>query len=106
MSPPLLLSALVAGLIGLTAHAALGRRLWQLPLYLLAAFVGVFAAEVVAALTGGGLLRYGSVPLGSALIGGGGAALFAWLLMMRAVLGGGADGEMREGRNGGARPDA
>lgn len=100
MSPPLLLSALVAGLLGLTAHAALGRRLWQLPVYLLAAYAGVFAGEVVAALTGGGLLRYGSVPIGSALIGGAGAVFFAWLLMMRAVLGGGMNGDAGDGRDG------
>ncbi len=87
MSPPLLLSVLLAGMLGLLAHAAMGRYLWQLPVYLLAAFLGVFGGEVVAAVTGGGLLRYGSVPVGTALIGAVAMVLLAWLAMVRAVIG-------------------
>jgi hypothetical protein len=87
MSPPLLLSVLLAAMLGLLAHAAMGRYVWQLPVYIAAAFVGVFAGEIVAAITGSGLLRYGSVPVGSALIGGAAVILLAWLLMVRAVVG-------------------
>lgn len=85
MSPPLLLSALIAVLIGLAAHATLGRYLWQLPLYLLAAAGGVIAGEVIAALTGGGLLRYGSVPIGSAFAGGIVGVLVIWVITTRLI---------------------
>jgi len=85
MSPSVLLSILIAGILGLLAHATLGRYLWQAPVYLVAAVVGVFMGEVAAALAGGGWLRYGNVPVGSALIGGLGAILLAWLLTFRAI---------------------
>ncbi|MDQ2783903.1 MAG: hypothetical protein M3Y58_02745 [Chloroflexota bacterium] len=85
MSPSVLLSILIAGIIGLLAHATLGRYIWQLPVYLLAAIAGVFAGEVAAALVGGGWLRYGNVPVGSALVGGLGAVLLAWLVTFRAI---------------------
>lgn len=85
MSPSVLLSVLIAGILGLLAHATLGRYLWQLPVYLLAAVAGVFAGEIAAALAGGGWLRYGNVPIGSTLIGGLGAILLAWLVTFRAI---------------------
>lgn len=85
MAPSLLLSALLAGMLGLLAHAAAGRFLWQLPVYLLAATLGVLAGEILAAITGSGLLRYGSVPVGSALIGGMAGVLLAWLMTFRAI---------------------
>lgn len=84
MSPSVLLSILIAGIVGLLAHATLGRYLWQLPVYLIAAVVGVFAGEI-AALVGGGWLRYGNVPVGSALIGSLVAILLAWLVTFRAI---------------------
>jgi hypothetical protein len=85
MSPLVLLSLLIAGVLGFVAHAALGRYLWQLPVYLIAAMIGVFAGEVAAVLAGGGLLRYGSMPVGNALIGGLGAILLAWLITFRVI---------------------
>ncbi len=85
MAPSVLLSILIAGILGLLAHATLGRRLWQLPTYLVAAGVGVLMGEIAAALAGGGWLRYGNVPVGSALIGGLGAILLAWLITFRAI---------------------
>ncbi len=85
MSPSVLLSLLIAGILGLLAHAILGRYLWQLPIYLVAAVTGVFTGEVAAVLAGGGWLRYGNVPVGSALIGGFGAILLAWLITFRAI---------------------
>ncbi len=85
MSPSVLLSVLIAGILGLLAHATLGRYVWQLPVYLLAAVAGVFAGEVAAALAGGGWLRYGALPVGSALVGGLGAILLAWLVTFRAI---------------------
>lgn len=85
MSPSVFLSILIAGILGLLAHATVGRFLWQLPVYLIAAIAGVFAGEIAAALAGGGWLRYGNVPVGSALIGGLGAILLAWLITFRAI---------------------
>ena len=85
MPPSVLLSVLIAGILGLGAHAAMSRYLWQLPVYLVAAAVGVFAGETAAAVSGGGWLRYGNVPVGSALAGGLGAIVLAWLLTFRAI---------------------
>lgn len=85
MSPLVFLSLLIAGVLGFVAHAALGRHLWQLPVYLIAAMIGVFAGEVAAVLAGSGLLRYGSMPVGNALIGGLGAILLAWLITFRVI---------------------
>jgi len=87
MSPSLLLSVLIAALIGLAAHAASGRYLWQLPLYLGAAAAGVFAGEVLAAATGtgSGLLRYGSVPVGSAFLGGIVGVVLVWAITTRLI---------------------
>ncbi len=85
MAPSVLLTVLIAGILGLLAHATLGRYLWQLPVYLLAAVVGVFAGEIAATLAGGGWFRYGNVPVGSVLLGGVGAILLAWLLTFRAI---------------------
>ena len=85
VSPSVLLSLLIAGILGLLAHATIGRFLWQLPVYLITAIAGVFAGEAAAALAGGGWLRYGNVPVGSALIGGLGAILLAWLITFRAI---------------------
>lgn len=85
MSPSVLLSVLIAGILGLLAHATLGRYLWQLPVYLVAAMAGVFAGEIAATLAGSGWLRYGNVPVGSALVGGLSAILLAWLITFRAI---------------------
>jgi hypothetical protein len=95
MAPSVLLSALIAGILGLLAHAVVGRYLWQLPVYLVAATVGVFGGEVIAALTGGGWLRYGNLPVGSAVIGGCGGIILAWLITFRAMTRG--DGDERGG---------
>lgn len=102
MSPPLLLSVLLAGMLGLTAHAMMGRYAWQLPVYLIAAFLGVFGGEIVAVITGGGLLRYGSVPIGSALVGAVAMVLLAWLLMVRAVI---VSDRGMDGQEGRSQPD-
>lgn len=83
MSPPLLLSLLVAAMIGLAAHALVGRHVWQLPAYLFAAAVGVFAGEVIAALTGVEPLRYGSVSVGAAVFGGLCAVAILWAVITR-----------------------
>lgn len=85
MSPSVLLSGLIAGILGLLAHAAVGRYLWQLPVYLVAAVAGVFGGEIAAALMGGGWLRYGNVPVGSAVLGGLVGIVLAWLITFRAM---------------------
>ncbi len=85
MAPSLLLSAILAAIVGLLAHTIAGKVLWQLPVYLVLTAVGVFAAEALAVVMGGGLLRYGSVPVGSAVLGGIVGAGLAWLLTYRAA---------------------
>lgn len=83
MSPPLLLSLLIAAMIGLATHALVGRHVWQLPVYLLAAAGGVFVGEVTAALTGLRFFQYGSVPVGFALLGGILGVIVLWAIITR-----------------------
>lgn len=83
MSPPLLLSLLIAAMIGLAAHALVGRHIWQLPAYLLLAAGGVFGGEVLAALIGVALLQYGSVSVGAAIFGGVVGVTLLWAVITR-----------------------
>lgn len=69
MSPPLLLSLLLASIFGLLFHSLLGRRLWQLPCYWLAAVAGFLTGEMVAVLIDVELLRIGTIPVGAATVG-------------------------------------
>lgn len=63
MSPSLVLSAALGSIVGLLGHAALGRRANQIPVYWGIGVAGFFAGSILSMLTGGGLVRVGSVPL-------------------------------------------
>ncbi len=72
-------------MIGLAAHALVGRHIWQLPAYLLLAAGGVFAGEVLATLTGIAPLQYGSVSVGAAAVGGLVGVVLLWAVITRAT---------------------
>lgn len=63
MSPSLVVSLIVGSICGLLGHAVLGQRPGQIPLYWGMGVAGFFAGSILAALTGGALLRLGPVPL-------------------------------------------
>lgn len=67
MSPSLVLSAALGSICGLMGHAAWGRRATQIPLYWGVGVAGFFAGSLLSMLSGGGLVRIGSVPLLEAL---------------------------------------
>lgn len=76
MPPPILLSLTIATLYGCAWHAVFGRRIWQWPLFLGAAFVGFFGGYAAGVGLGIEWLRVGSVPLAAATAG---AVLMLWL---------------------------
>ena len=69
MPPSLVLSLLLGSIVGLLFHSALGRRLWQLPLYWAAAVLGFLGGEVLAVVAGAEMVRLGNIPLAPALAG-------------------------------------
>lgn len=78
MSPSLLLSLVLASIYGLFFHSMAGRRLWQLPCFLLSAILGFFGGEIVAVLAGAELFRVGSVPLIASTVGAFFGLLVCW----------------------------
>ena len=71
MPPSVLFGLILALTIGLLFHSVFGRRLWQLPLFLVSAIVGVFAGQVIAVFAGWEFFRLGNV----AIIGSSAGAL-------------------------------
>jgi hypothetical protein len=69
MPPSVLFALLLALTLGLLFHSIFGRRLWQLPCFLLSAIVGVFAGQVIAIFSGTGYLQIGNVPVVLATLG-------------------------------------
>jgi hypothetical protein len=78
MPPSILLSLTIATCFGCGFHALAGRRLWQWPVYWLAAVAGFFAGYVGGIASGVALLRIGSVPLLAATLGAALALALAW----------------------------
>jgi hypothetical protein len=58
-----LFAILFALAIGLLFHSVFGRKLWQLPCFVISAIIGVFAGQVVAVLSSTAYLQVGNVPV-------------------------------------------
>jgi ABC-type branched-subunit amino acid transport system permease subunit len=71
-------SLTVATCYGCAFHAVFGRRLWQWPLFWVAALAGFFIGYVAGVAVGFELLRIGSVPLAAATLGALIALALAW----------------------------
>lgn len=69
MPPSLILSIVLGSIIGLLFHSLVGRRLWQLPCYWLAAVLGFFGGEAVAVAIGMEIFRLGTISLPAAMVG-------------------------------------
>ena len=78
MSPSIILSLAIATVYGCGFHAVFGRRLWQWPVFWLAAIVGFFLGYVLGVATGLELGRVGSVPLVAATLGAAVLLALAW----------------------------
>ncbi len=89
MSPSVVLSLLLGSIYGLLAHAFVGRRWRQLPLYWATGVLGFFAGYALAVASGIETLRLGPVPLMEATLGAG-VALAAVFLFARSRDGAGA----------------
>ena len=69
MSPSVVFSLLLGSIYGLLAHAFVGRRWRQLPLYWAAGVLGFFAGYALAVASGVETIRLGPVPLLEATLG-------------------------------------
>lgn len=78
MSPPLVLSGLIAVLYGGVFHLFFGQRLWQLPIYLAGSLVGFLVGFAAGAAFGLEWLRLGAVPLVASSIGAFGVLFVCW----------------------------
>lgn len=78
MPPPFILALTLATLYGCAAHALVGRRLWQWPLFWAAATIGVLGGYLVDVALGLGWLLVGTVPLLSCSLGAGLFLAGAW----------------------------
>lgn len=78
MPPSILLSLTIATCYGCAFHVVAGRRIWQWPLFWVAAVAGFFAGYMLGVATGLEALRVGSVPVLAASLGAGIALLLAW----------------------------
>jgi ABC-type sugar transport system permease subunit len=68
--PPSVLFAIILGLtLGLLFHSVFGRRLWQLPCFLVSAIAGVFAGQVVAVFSDANFVLVGNVSVMTASAG-------------------------------------
>ncbi len=78
MSPATVLSLVLIIFYGSVAHMLLGRRIWQWPLFLAAAFVGYVGGFVAGVVWSIDLVRVGDVPLLAATFGAAGCIALAW----------------------------
>ncbi len=78
MPPSLVLSLLLSSICGLLFHSMFGRKLWQLPCFVLAAVVGFHLGEVLAILAGVEFLRLGNIPMAPAVAGAVGGLFICW----------------------------
>ncbi|MFN8516581.1 MAG: hypothetical protein U0232_30055 [Thermomicrobiales bacterium] len=83
MPPSIVLGCLLGSIYGLLGHAFVGQHWRQLPVYWLGGVAGFFAGYVVAALSGGGMLALGSVPLLESSLGSGLVLALFWLSIGR-----------------------
>lgn len=85
MPPSILLSLTIAVLYGSSWHVVFGRRLWQLPVYLLLSVAGFFAGYAGGVALGVEWLRLGSIPLLAASAGAFVGLVIGWYLVLPAT---------------------
>lgn len=78
MTPPILISLLIATLYGCAFHACFGRRLWQWPLFWGVALLGFFGGIVFGVGLDLDWLKVGSIPLVTATAGSFVCLALAW----------------------------
>ncbi len=78
MSPALILSLTLAIFYGSLAHAVVGRKIWQWPLFVATSLAGFFAGFLGGVVWGFEWLRVGEVPLLTSSLGAAGCIALAW----------------------------
>lgn len=78
MPPPFILALTLATLYGCAAHAVLGRRLWQWPLYWAAAIAGVLLGYLIDVALQLEWLLIGAVPILTCTVGAGLMLALVW----------------------------
>lgn len=69
--PPSIVFALILALtLGSLFHSIFGRKLWQLPCFVISAVIGVICGQVTGTLAGWTWLAVGNVPMVAAATGG------------------------------------
>lgn len=66
----MLFAIILALTLGFLFHSIFGRRLWQLPCFLISAIVGVFAGQVISVFVDTAYLQVGNVPVVLSSLGG------------------------------------
>lgn len=78
MPPAVLFGLVLATFYGCAFHAVCGRRLWQWPLFWLAAMAGFFGGYAGGVLLGFEAVRLGVLPLAACTLGSGLLLGIAW----------------------------
>jgi hypothetical protein len=78
VSPALILSLTLAIFYGSLAHALIGRRIWQWPLFVATSLAGFFGGFLAGVAWGFEWLQVGEVPLLTSTLGAGGCIALAW----------------------------
>jgi hypothetical protein len=78
MPPAIVLGMVLATLYGSAFHVVFGRKLWQWPLFLVAALVGFFGGYAAGVLLGFETLRVGVLPLLACTLGAALLLVVAW----------------------------
>ncbi len=70
MPPSVLFAIILALTLGFLFHSIFGRRLWQLPCFIVSAIVGVFAGQVISVFMGTAYFQVGNVAVLMSSLGG------------------------------------
>ena len=69
MPPSLIFIIILAVTIGLLFHGIAGRRIWQLPLFVMSAIAGMLGGQAAGTLAGWYVVQMGNIPLVPAVVG-------------------------------------
>lgn len=76
MPPSVVFALILACTLGGLFHSVFGRKLWQLPCFLVSAVIGVIGGQTAGILAGWMWLSIGNVPMATATAGG---VLMLWI---------------------------
>jgi hypothetical protein len=80
MPASIVLALVIALVLGSGFHAVLGKRIWQWPIYCIAATAGFFLGFILGVALNLDLLLLGSIPMPTAMLGAAMSLAVAWYL--------------------------